>query len=292
MTAATEQPSLSHFANTAILAGSGKLPEMLAAEIVRRGQTPVIVGIGREAGTWIEAYPNFPVETVEIGRLVRELKLRGVSNIVMAGGVRSRPDLSAVRPDWLTLRSLPLILRALRSGDDSLLRAFMSVMQRNGFRVLGAHEILPDLLAPAGCMTKARPGKADRESIQHAVEAALLLGKLDIGQAVVAVGGRVIALEGAEGTAAMLARVAGLRRDGRITAKKGGVLVKMSKPIQDVRADLPSIGPETIEQIAEAGLSGIAVSAGSSLILGFDETIKSANRLGMFVAGLNEAGPP
>jgi UDP-2,3-diacylglucosamine hydrolase len=279
-------------AKTAVIAGSGRLPEILALELVKHGQKPVIAGIVGEVGRWAASYPGFEIQTVEIGRLVRELKARAVVNVVLAGGVRSRPELSNIRPDWVTLRSIPVFLRALRQGDDALLRAFMNVMQKHGFHVLGAHEIMPDLLAPRGTMTAVKPGRDDDENISRALEAARELGRLDIGQGAVAVRGRVVAVEGAEGTEAMIARVCEMRSTGRISKKRGGVLVKIAKPGQEKRADLPAIGPETVDQAVKAGLAGIAVEAGASLILGFEETIRRANAQKIFVHGLRGAQQP
>jgi UDP-2,3-diacylglucosamine hydrolase len=148
---------------------------------------------------------------------------------------------------------------------------------------------MPDLLAPFGTMTEAVPDKNGQEEMDRALEAARALGKLDIGQGAVAVRGRVVALEGAEGTEAMLARVADMRAAGRISQKRGGVLVKTAKPGQEKRADLPAIGPETVDQAASAGLTGIAVEADASLILGFEETIRRANAQKIFVHGLRVA---
>jgi UDP-2,3-diacylglucosamine hydrolase len=285
-TATTKRTALSIASKTAIIAGSGLLPEVLAKELVAHGQTPVIAGVAGEAGSWISGYPNFTLQTVEIGRLVKELRARGIVNVVMAGGVRSRPEISSMRPDWVTLTSIPVLVRGLRRGDDSLLRAFIKVMQRQGFKVLGAHEIMPDLLAPYGTMSSTMPSSGDDQDIARALEAARALGSLDIGQGAVAVRGRVVAVEGAEGTQAMLARVADLRAAGRITNKRGGVLVKIAKPGQEKRADLPAIGPETVDQAALAGLAGIAVEADASLILGFEETIRRADAHKIFVHGL------
>ncbi|MGH6859775.1 MAG: LpxI family protein, partial [Phyllobacterium sp.] len=166
---------------------------------------------------------------------------------------------------------------------DGLLRAVIATLESYGFRVLGAHEIVPDILSPAQATLTRK--KADREGIanvQAAREAATLIGSLDIGQAAIAIGRRVVALEGVEGTDAMLQRVADLRASGRIK-RKGGVLVKCAKPQQEVRADLPAIGVSTVENAVLAGLSGIAVESGRTLILGYEQTISAANAAGLFI---------
>jgi hypothetical protein len=155
---------------------------------------------------------------------------------------------------------------------------------------LGAHQVVPELIAAEGCHTKARPQAAERRGIEAARTAAEAIGLLDIGQAAVAVGGRVIALEGIEGTDGLLARVRDLRGHGRLAGRSGGVLVKCAKPGQEARADLPSIGPNTVEAAHAAGLAGIAVEAGHSLVLDGPAMIEKADALGLFVIGLPARG--
>jgi hypothetical protein len=167
-----------------------------------------------------------------------------------------------------------------------LLRAIVGHLEAAGFQVVGAHQLVPDLLAPAGTLTRAKPSVSGEKSIAAAWEAAQAIGALDIGQAAVAVGRRVVALEGVEGTAAMLARVRDLRGSGRISAP-GGVLVKCAKPGQELRADLPTIGPDTVIEAHAAGLSGIAVEAGRTIVVQQRDVVESADRLGLFVLGID-----
>ncbi len=205
----------------------------------------------------------------------------------MSGGVNRRPELGEVRTPLYLLLDLPRMLRTLFSGgDDKLLRLVISLIESAGCRVVGAQEVIPGLLAATGPLTIKKPDKADWKNIDAARKGALALGRLDVGQGAVAVSGRIIALEGAEGTDAMIDRVAELRRSGRISAKKKGVLVKFCKPQQDERADLPSIGTTTIENMARAGLSGVAVEAGRSLVLEREKAIARANELGVFIVGI------
>lgn len=212
------------------------------------------------------------------------LKSEGITNVVLAGGVRHRPEFkAALHPGNGNLVALFRFLRAFRLGDDGLLRAVISTIESYGFRVLGAHEIVPDILAPdVGTITRKRADKESQADMHAAREAAVLIGSLDIGQAAIAVGRRVVALEGVEGTDAMLQRVAELRSAKRIN-RKGGVLVKCAKPQQEVRADLPAIGVSTIENAVKAGLKGIAIEARRTLILGYGETIAAANAAGIFI---------
>jgi DUF1009 family protein len=269
---------------TAIVAGNGLLPVAVAESLRKQGGNPLIVAIKGEAQPELYEGDHAEISIVELGGLVKILKAENISNVVLAGGIRHRPEFrAALRPGNGNLIALLRFLRAFRLGDDGLLRAVIATIESYGFRVLGAHEIVPDIVAPApGTITRKR---ADRESIANmeaARQAAIMIGSLDIGQAAVAIGRRVVALEGVEGTDAMLQRVADLRREKRIN-RKGGVLVKCAKPQQEVRADLPAIGVSTVENAVKAGLRGIAIEARRTLILGFSETVAAADEAGLFI---------
>jgi DUF1009 family protein len=269
---------------TAIVAGNGQLPVAVAESLRKLGDNPLIVAIKGEAEPELYAGEHAEISIVELGGLVKILKAEGISNVVLAGGIRHRPEFrAALRPGNGNLVALYRFLRAFRLGDDGLLRAVIATIESYGFRVLGAHEIVPDILAPApSTLTRKR---ADQESVanMHAArQAAIMIGSLDIGQAAIAIGRRVVALEGVEGTDAMLQRVAELRHAKRIN-RKGGVLVKCAKPQQEVRADLPAIGVSTVENAVKAGLKGIAIEARRTLILGYGETVAAANKAGLFI---------
>lgn len=269
---------------TAIIAGNGSLPVAVAASLRKQGGNPLIVNIKGEADPELYAGEHAEISIVELGGLMRILKSENITNVVLAGGIRHRPEFrAALKPGNGNLVALYRFMRAFRLGDDGLLRAVISTIESYGFRVLGAHEVVPDILAPApGCITRRKPTKEGLENIDAARRAATLIGSLDIGQAAIAVGRRVVALEGVEGTDAMLQRVADLRQAKRIN-RKGGVLVKCSKPQQEVRADLPAIGVSTVENAAKAGLNGIAVEAGRTLILSYEDTLAAANAAGLFI---------
>src|SRR5690606_29701248 len=212
----------------------------------------------------------------------------GCREIVLIGSVDRRPDFRSIVGDLGTMRRLPRILSALIGGDDSLLVKVIRLFEEDGFEVIGAQDLAPDLVSTAGAMVGAPPEGDVRRDLEVAERAAAELGRLDIGQGAVAVGGRVVALEAAEGTDAMLERCVELRRIGRIRAKgKAGVLVKRAKPGQDLRVDLPTIGPHTIERAAAAGLAGIAVEAGRVLIADRPRTIDAAKKAGLFLWGMS-----
>ena len=221
-----------------------------------------------------------------VGSLVGVLRRHRVTHVVLAGEIRRRPRLGAMRLSAGLLAVVPLVVSALAHGDDGLLKVVVRGLEARGFKVVGAHQVVPELVASEGLWTRTSPQKADWRDIEAARAAAEAIGGLDIGQGAVAVGGRAIALEGIEGTDAMLERVRDLRGHGRLAGKARGVLVKCAKPGQELRADMPAVGPQTVEGAHAAGLAGIAVEAGCSLVLDGPEMIARADRLGLFMLGL------
>ncbi|WP_439272771.1 LpxI family protein [Pseudochrobactrum sp. HB0163] len=276
-------------ARTAIIAGNGLLPQVVAEALEKKGNPPFVICLKGEADEALKRYDHDTISVVEFSRLIRLLKQANISNVVLAGGVRQRPLLSDIRLDMTTLRALLYVFGALGKGDDALLRAFIRLLESYGFHMVGAHQIVPDILAPAASvLTSVKPDKKEQHNIDLALEAAVMLGKLDVGQGAVAVGGRVVALEGVEGTDNMLLRVQQMRGEKRIP-QHGGVLVKCAKPAQDERADLPTIGVDTVTNIAAAGLAGIAIEAGRTVMLSYRETIDAANAQGLFIVTFNSS---
>lgn len=272
----------------AIIAGSGALPVALAKGLERQGYRPFIIATRGEVDdpAAFAAFDGISLALEEIGRLVPALKKNRITHAVLAGGIGRRPNWKKLRPSMGLLRMLPVVISRLARGDNAVLSALVEHIEANGIRVIGAHQILPDLLAAPGPLGAHVPTDRDRRDIDAAYEAALAIGALDIGQAAVAVGGRAIALEGIEGTDGLLERVRDLRTHGRIGGARGGVLVKCAKPGQELRADLPTIGPLTVDSAHAAGLAGIAVEADRSLVLEAAEVAARADRFGLFVVGL------
>lgn len=270
----------------AIIAGYGQLPLDVALAVKNLDENPFIFKLIDESDQVWDGFETTSFQIGDFSYLKQQISERGITRIVMAGGVKKRPQISQVRPSLNTILALPSIIKKIISGgDDALLRGFIELIEAQGCKVVGAHEIVPNLLAETGTIGIHRPDKVSQLDMNVAVEAALMLGELDIGQAAVAVSGRVVALEGLEGTDAMLERVEGLRKAGRLPNGKKGVLVKFCKPKQDMRADLPTIGPETVEHAKRAGLAGIVLEAGKSFILHRDDTIKAADAAGLFIQG-------
>lgn len=181
---------------------------------------------------------------------------------------------------------LPRALRAFRGGDDHLLSGMARLLEDVGFTLRGAHEVAPEILAPEGVMGRAAPSDAERADIAFGMAYLDAASPYDIGQAVVVANRHILAVEAVEGTDQMLTRVAELRGNGRIRAAKGGVLVKAPKRGQDRRFDLPSIGPQTVDGAARAGLAGIAVVGGATIVAEADKLIASADSAGIFIVGV------
>lgn len=280
-------------AKVGIIAGGGSLPVEIARALARQGKLPFVVMAAGEVDRIadFEPYEQATLRLEDVGSLLPILKRHHVTHLVTAGHITRRPRLSAMRLNLGLLAWLPSLFVGVTRGDDTVLKLFVRRIERSGIKVVGAHEIVPELVAAEGLLTKAAPRKADWRDIEAAHAAAKAIGALDIGQAAVAVGGRAIALEGVEGTDGLLERTRELRGHGRLAGRTRGVLVKCAKPGQELRADLPSIGPLTVEAAHAAGLAGIAVEAGRSLVLEGPATIGRANALGLFVIGLPAAEP-
>ncbi|GGB60314.1 hypothetical protein GCM10011316_35460 [Roseibium aquae] len=272
----------------AVIAGNGSLPGEVEAALRASGRVACIIAIRGEAAESTRARAQIELGWGEIGRLYRFLREAGCKDVLLIGGVSRRPDFTSILGDLGTLRRLPAILKALIGGDDSLLTKVIGLFEVEGYRVVGIQDVAPELLAAPGVLGRIKPAEDSIRDLKIALQATEKLGELDIGQASVATHGRVIALEGAEGTDAMLQRCADLRNSGRVKAKgKTGVLVKAAKPHQDLRVDLPTIGPRTVELAAAAQLAGIAVEAGRALISQREETLRMADAAGLFIYGID-----
>lgn len=272
----------------AIVAGSGQLPLYVANAAREMGEDPFIVRLRDDSRFDWSGFDNAVISVGDVAGLGRLLRDNRVDRVVLSGAVARRPEWREIRPTVAILLKLPSIVKTLLSGgDDAVLQMVIKIIGTLGAKVIGAHEIAPGLLATTGAFGTQKPAEDDLKDISRAAEAALALGKLDVGQGAVSVGGRIVALEGVEGTDAMLLRVAALRAEGRISPRRRGVLVKLCKPQQDIRADLPTIGIETVENAQKAGLAGIAVEAGRALVLDRDAMLKAADQAGIFVCGID-----
>ncbi len=281
-----------------ILAGSGMLPLAIAAAARASGRPVHIVGIDGFVADEIARYPHERVNLGQVGHMIRSFQQAGCTDMVIAGAMR-RPNLWKLKVDGGFFRSIGTVLKLTRGGDDSVLRRVVRFFELQGFRVCGVHDVAPDLLAQAGVLGKVQPTHSQSEAIARGAALVRALGAFDVGQAAVVTATGVIAVEGARGTDAMLEDVAGHLQSA--AGVRDAVLVKQPKPRQEMRIDLPVIGPATIEAAARAGLAGVAIGAGQSLVLDREETVRLADAAGLFVLGLvssevpgmhETAGPP
>ena len=269
-----------------ILAGGGSLPREIADSITARGLPLHIIAIEGEADADFDPYPVTSVNWGEIGRIVKTLKAADVTDLVIIGAVK-RPDLGAIKPDAGFFKALATVLGlVLAGGDDKVLRGVIAFFERSGFRVVGPAQIAPELVIAAGNFTRGPLPETLLADAQRGFDIIARLGRFDIGQAAVVADGRIEAIEAAEGTDQMLARLARMRRDaGMSPGASRGVLVKRTKPTQEDRIDLPAIGPATVIRAVEAGLAGVAVEAGRALLANRAELLQRAQSSGIVIVG-------
>ncbi len=264
----------------AILAGRGALPLQIAA----RNPNALFVHF-EDVEIDLPDTETFQTSYERFGEMFAGLKRLGATEVVFAGGL-ARPALNPANFDARMMELAPRFMAAMRGGDDALLRAVILAFEEDGFVVRGAHEVLPDLTVGTGPVTRQYPGDALEKDALRAREILAALGSLDVAQACVVAGGVCLGIETAQGTEAMLRFVAGTR-DG-LRSATGGVLVKRPKPGQDLRIDMPTIGPDTVSQAMEAGLRGIAVQAGGVIVLDQPRVRALAGETGIAVWGTPE----
>jgi DUF1009 family protein len=270
-----------------VIAGGGAMPFAVAESLKARGLDPVLFALkGACDPTAAERFRHHWITVGQYGRAKKLFRQENCTNLVFIGTL-VRPSLSEIRLDWATVRIMGRVWSAYRGGDDHLLSGVGRIFEQDGFRLLGLKEIAPDLLMPEGCITRKVPDQSATADIAKGRDVLQALGPFDIGQAAVVIDGHVVGVEGIEGTDELLARVADLRARGRIRAAGGrGVLVKAPKSGQDLRFDLPTVGSRTVKEAAAAGLAGIAVIAGNTVIADPQAMIEMADSSGLFVTGV------
>lgn len=263
-----------------IIAGGGRLPRLLIESCIDTGRDFFVLAFKGQADPGIlDGASHQWVRLGAAGTILSVLHQQGVEDLVLAGSVR-RPSLMDMRPD---IHAMKIFARfGLKGvGDDGLLRALVSELESEGFRVVGVDELLPSLRARAGVFGKHWPDSQAEIDIARGVSVLVALGGADVGQAVVVQEGIVLGVEAVEGTDALIQRCAKLKRKG-----PGGVLVKLTKLDQETRVDMPTIGPDTVSRAAEAGLRGIAVEAGATIVVDEDRLVEAADNAGLFVIGV------
>jgi len=269
-----------------IICGAGTVPFAVADAVEQRGRPVVLFALcGWADATAVKAYAHHWVALGQLGRLFRLARKECCRDIVLVGGL-VRPSIRQLRLDWGALKRLPAIIRSFRGGDDHLLSGIGQLFESAGFHLVGAHEVAPEITAPVGALGRLEPKAAVEDDISQGFALLAAISAFDVGQAAVIAGRRVLAIEAAEGTDAMLDRVISMREAGRIAHAPGiGVLVKAPKRRQDRRFDLPSIGPDTVTRAARAGLAGIAIVAGATIVAQPQRLVGAADRAGLFVVG-------
>jgi DUF1009 family protein len=275
----------------AIVCGGGSLPFALADAAKQRGRRVVLFALrGWADPKRVAAYPHHWTWMGQFSRFMRIAADEGCREVALIGSV-SRPALWQIRPDFRVLALMPQIVKLYRGGDDHLQSGIGRLLEQHGFKLLGPKDIAPELMMPHGVIGDRAPGERDRADIARGLALLHATSPFDIGQAVVVADNHVLAVEGPEGTDQALARVAELRRAGRIRTPLGaGVLVKAPKAGQDHRIDLPSIGPATVERVAASGLAGVAVTAGSTIVAEPERIASVADRANVFVVGVDDRG--
>ena len=270
-----------------LIAAGGVMPFAVADSLIARGIDPVLFALrGSCDPVKVTGFRYHWISIGQISRLTRLLRSENCRDLVFIGTL-VRPALSEIRLDWGTLRVIPRVLAAFRGGDDHLLSGIGGILEQDGFRMVGIKDVAPDLLMPEGCLTRASPDENAAGDIARGREVLHALSPFDIGQAAIVIDGHVVGVEDIEGTDGLLARVARLRAEGRIRARTGrGALVKAPKSGQDLRFDLPTMGPRTVEGAAAAQLAGIAIVAGNTIVVDPQDVIEAADAASLFVTGL------
>ncbi len=265
-----------------IIAGKGDLPRSIINTCNHQGRPYFVVAIEDAAEPeTVENVPHIWVRIGAIGKALNALRDEGCEELVMAGRVQ-RPRLTSLRPDLKATKLLTRLGSNLLTGDDELLSSIVTFLEEEGFTVVGADQIVQELLTPEGLIGSIYPDKKAQSDIEFGAKIARSIGALDIGQSVIVQNNYVLGVEAAEGTDELIRRCIAYKQED-----KGGVLVKVKKPNQEGRVDLPTIGVTTVESVAAAGFAGIAVEAGGSLILNKRELARKADQLGIFVIGFS-----
>jgi len=258
-----------------IIAGGGQFPLLVAEAAKRRGLRVVAVAHEGETDPALaELVESISwIKLGKLGRLIKVLKHWSIKEVILAGSITKMRMFEGVRPD---LRALSVMTKLAIFHDDDILRALANELKKEGINVIDSTKYLPEIMAPQGCLTKRRPTKGEKEDIEFGWKIAKELGRLDIGQCVVVRRKTVLALEAIEGTDETILR------GGRL-AKEKAVVVKVSKPGQDLRFDLPTVGLNTVKTMARVGATVLAVEAGKTLIFDRDKMVEYAQQHGITI---------
>lgn len=264
-----------------LIAGSGQFPLLFARAAKQEGIRVVAVGFEGETDPALQSEVDvfYMIKFGQLGRLIDCFHRHGVSRAAIVGAINRVRLYSKTRPDW---RAVRFALKLREKSDDFVLRAFASELEGEGIRIEPSTIFLAELLAPEGVLTKNRPGSKERKDIEFGWRIAKAYGELDVGQCIVVKDQTVVALEGIDGTDATI------RRGGSLCGN-GAVIIKMSKPRQDLRFDVPAVGLQTINVMKEVNARVLVVEAGKTLMFNFHEMIAEANRAGICIVSMSDA---
>ncbi len=263
-----------------MIAGGGKFPILFSQKARSRGYALFTAAHLRESDPSLADYAE-AIQWVHLGQVKRILKFfkrHGVTEAVMMGTIKKTRMFTDVRPD---IKAIALMGAMASTHDDGVLSAFAALLEKEGIRIRPATFLLPEMIAPEGCWTRRKPNRAETADIRFGWSVAKEIGRLDIGQCVVVAGGSVTAVEAIDGTDATILR-------GGKLADGNAVVVKICKPAQDTRFDMPAMGVETIRTMAEAGVSALALEAEKSVVFDIEEMVAEADRLGIAVVAIKE----
>ncbi len=263
-----------------LIAGNGQFPVLFARAAIQKGWQVVAAAYRGEAD------PNLSqdVSAIEwfylgqVKKLIKYFRKNDIQKAVMMGGIKKTRMFTDIRPD---IKAISLVARMRHTHDDAVLRAFADLLEKEGIQIQPSTLLLPELLAPQGIWTKRSPSASELEDIKVGWEAAKAVGSLDIGQCVIVGGGSVLAVEAIEGTDAAIAR-------GGSLSKGQAVVVKVCKPIQDTRFDVPAAGLGTIESMYNSGIKALTLEAGKAVVFDRQAMIDKANEYGMMVAAFTD----
>ncbi|MHB8482372.1 MAG: LpxI family protein [Nitrospiria bacterium] len=261
-----------------LIAGNGRFPIIFASQIKSQGKEVIAVAHSGETVKELEAFVDkiFWIKVGQLGKLIKIFKDEQVQNIVMAGGIKKTRLFTDVLPD---LRAVRLLSSLKEKKDDAILRAVASDLEKEGLHIRDATHYLSSLLVEEGPLTRRKPNKKEMADIAFGWKIGKSIGNLDIGQSVVVKDKVVLAVEAIEGTDEAI------KRGGRL-GEKNVIVVKICKPGQDLRFDLPTIGPGTIQSMVSVKASVLAVEAGNTLLLDREETLQAAEKGGIGIIGI------
>jgi len=259
-----------------LIAGGGQFPLLFSKQAVKKGYTVYAIGFYSET----DCHLCHHVEKLEwlylgqVSKLIKYFKQHKITEVAMLGSINKTSIFKDIRPDF---KALSFIAKTAITHDDSVLTAFADLLSKEGIKILSSTFLLPELISPKGCWTKRKPDKAEKKDIIQGWKIAKKIGELDIGQCIVISNGTVLAIEAIEGTDATI------KRGGGLSHKNGAVVIKLSKPSQDLRFDLPSSGCGTIESMHEAGATILVLEAEKSISFDREEMISLANKYNMSI---------